>query len=232
MKPDYSSLLTPERLRAMEVLWKQSGAWNRNANFLIEATGLNRHSVVLEMGMGTGLVAEALLERTGCSYFGVDKNPGCVQAARIRLEKFSEERFSGAAVLLDDVRSKRWRSGMLEVHPDVVAFFSFLQYFSHDEAGRILGRLLGVSARYAVFDILLSRGDRIDDGGECHRTWWDIDDFHDVLFIAGWRLVQYKVVSLQAQGQSVLVCCAKGTDGEPCLTFPSLARPSSAGSSP
>jgi len=141
---DYSEALTPQRLALEDERWQKAGLWRRNAASVKAAlVSMPNGTSVCEVGCGTGFVAKALTEE-GFNYVGIDRNPGCIDRARIRAPK--------ATFGLQDIRTVN----PAEYRSDVVCSFAFLKHFKQEEWRDVFHRILTLGREIAVFDVLIS----------------------------------------------------------------------------
>lgn len=90
-------ILTPEDSTTDE-RWARETAWF--AELAVDRLALGAHSIVLDYGCGVGRIAKALIERTGCSVFGVDISPSMRALA---VDYVASDRFAcGAPEALHD----------------------------------------------------------------------------------------------------------------------------------
>lgn len=69
--------------------WPRNQEWKANA-IAAALPSLRNDELVLELGCGTGQVAELVLEAVHCRYVGVDVAPAMLSLARRRLARFGE----------------------------------------------------------------------------------------------------------------------------------------------
>lgn len=158
---DYADWLTPARLVVEEAQWAAARTCERYAagvRRLVQEQGVR---TVTEFGCGTGLIppllADLVTDRKLEYYAMVDRNPGCLAAARQR-----NSAFPWCRVVDMELRD-------LQPRTELVCGFSVLKHLRLAEWEQVFVKLFAL-ARFGLFTVTLA--DRAhEDSGEYTHTW-------------------------------------------------------------
>ncbi len=158
------SVLSPRYTAATVVLsGGQDGRWRRALLDAVACGGqLTASSRVLDVATGTGLVAQALVHRNGCTVVGLDQSEQMLAAARERID--GDARLRGRVTL---VQGEAERLPFADGEFDALTFTYLLRYVDDPaQTMRELARVVRPGGRICMMEFAVPDG-RIE-----HSLWW------------------------------------------------------------
>ena len=121
-----------------------------NRDSVLEESGINEYSVVLEVGAGNGFLTESIAKKAKKVY-AIEIQPGMVKKLKRRMKKFGDK----VDIMLGDIATYDIRDEFADV---VIMYYSFHEVSNQLDAARNISKAIKDSGTLSIYEPTIEVG--------------------------------------------------------------------------